>query len=57
MLKPVPVMLPALMVREDVPDEVRVMDWVDVEFTVTAPKLRLLALRVNVGTDALRLMA
>jgi hypothetical protein len=57
MLKPVPVMLPALTVSEDVPDEVRVIDWLEVVFTVTLPKLRVVALRFNAGTDALRLMA
>ena len=57
MLKPDPVTLPALIVSGAVPEEVRVTDWVEVEFTVTSPKLRLLALKVSVGEAAPRLMA
>src|SRR5215469_12412792 len=52
MEKPVPVMLAELMVREVVPVEVRVRDWVVVLLTVMLPKLRLDALRVNCGSAA-----
>jgi hypothetical protein len=49
MEKPVPVMEAELTVTGEVPVEVRVIDWVVGEFTVTLPKLRLAVLTESCG--------
>lgn len=51
-VKPVPVSAAELMVTGAVPVEVNVKDWLAAESTVTSPKLKLPALRVNCGLDA-----
>lgn len=50
--KPAPVSVAALTVTAAVPVEERVRDCEDVEFTETAPKLRLEELMLSVGTEA-----
>jgi hypothetical protein len=50
--KPVPVIVAESTVTGDVPEEVTVNDCVVTVFTVTFPKLRLPALRVNWGLGA-----
>jgi hypothetical protein len=52
MVKPVPEIAAEFTVTGDVPVEVRVKGCVVIEFTVTLPKLRLVALRVNCGFAA-----
>jgi hypothetical protein len=47
MLKPVPVIEAEFTVTDSVPDDVRVNDCVAAEFTVTLPKLNVVALTVN----------
>ena len=49
MVKPVPVMEAELTVTGEVPVEVRVIDWVVEELTVTLPKLRLTVLTESCG--------
>ena len=50
--KPAPVTVAEFIVTAAVPVEVKVSDWVDVEFTVTSPKVTLAALIVNCGLRA-----
>ena len=52
MVKPVPVMEAELTVTGEVPVEVRVIDWVVGELTVTLPKLRLAVLTESCGLSA-----
>ena len=52
MEKPVPVMEAELTVTGEVPVEVRVIDWVVCELTVTLPKLRLAVLTESCGLGA-----
>jgi hypothetical protein len=52
MVKPVPLMVTALMVTGAVPVEVSVRGCVDEEPTVTLPKLRLAGLTVSCGVVA-----
>jgi hypothetical protein len=49
-VKPVPVSFAALTVTEAVPVDVKVTDCVELVFTVTSPKARLVALRLSAGT-------
>jgi hypothetical protein len=49
-VKPVPVAVAPLTVTDEVPVEVRVIDWVAGEFRPTLPKPMLDALMLNVGT-------
>lgn len=53
MLKPDPVIESDFTVRASVPDDVSVNDWVAEEFTVTLPKLSVVALTVNSGLPEL----
>lgn len=48
-VKPVPVSVVALTVTEAVPVDVKVTDCVELVFTVTSPKARLVALRLSAG--------
>jgi hypothetical protein len=52
MVKPVPEIAAEFTVTGEVPVEVRVKVWVVAVFTVTLPKLRLVALRLNCGFGA-----
>ena len=51
-VKPVPLIVTELTVTGDVPDDVSVKDCVVAVFTVTLPKLKLVALTVNCGLGA-----
>jgi hypothetical protein len=55
--KPVPLNEAALIVTEAVPDEVAVTDSTTPDPTFTVPKLKLVALRLSLTSDALRLIA
>ena len=50
--KPVPMRVAPLIVSAAVPEDVNVMDLVEVVCTVTLPKARLAALTVSCGTGA-----
>src|ERR1700727_2035160 len=52
MVNPVPVMEAEFTVTGEVPVEVKVIDWVVGEFTVTLPKLRLAVLTESCGLRA-----
>lgn len=51
-MKPAPASAAELIVTGAVPVDVSVTDWVDVEFTVTSPKVKLAVLTVNCGLAA-----
>ena len=55
MANPAPLIEAELTVTGDVPDEVRVSGFVDAVFSVTLPKLRLVALIVSTGLAAAEL--